>query len=70
MDVYLPNGTGPFPAIIYIHGGGWVEGNRSDFNDIAQLYAKRGLPDSQLSIHLLNRTKRLGPKTSKMSFQR
>lgn len=43
MDIYLPNGTGPFPAIIYIHGGGWVEGNRSDLSDIAQLYAKRGI---------------------------
>ncbi len=43
MNVYQPNGTGPFPAIIYIHGGGWVEGNRSDFSDIAQLYAKRGI---------------------------
>ncbi len=22
--VYLPEGTGPFPMILYIHGGGWV----------------------------------------------
>ncbi|MGD6806107.1 MAG: alpha/beta hydrolase fold domain-containing protein [Candidatus Bathyarchaeia archaeon] len=43
MDVYLPDGDGPFPAIIYIHGGGWVEGNRSDFNSTATLYAKRGI---------------------------
>ncbi len=43
MDVYLPEGNGPFPAIIYIHGGGWVEGNRSDFNNTAILYAKRGI---------------------------
>jgi acetyl esterase/lipase len=27
MDVYMPSGSGPFPAIIYIHGGGWVQGN-------------------------------------------
>ncbi len=43
MDAYLPNGTGPFPAIIYIHGGGWVAGNRSDFSEIASLYALRGI---------------------------
>jgi acetyl esterase/lipase len=43
MDVYLPNGDGPFPAIIYIHAGGWVKGNRSDLNATAILYAKRGI---------------------------
>jgi acetyl esterase/lipase len=43
MDAYLPNGTGPFPAIIYIHGGGWVAGNRSGFNSLASLYALRGI---------------------------
>jgi acetyl esterase/lipase len=43
MDVYMPNSTGPFPAIIYIHGGGWVQGNKTDLNDIAQVYAKRGI---------------------------
>ncbi len=43
LDAYLPNGTGPFPAIIYLHGGGWVAGNRSDFAAIASLYALRGI---------------------------
>jgi acetyl esterase/lipase len=58
MDVYLPEGNGPFPAIIYIHGGGWAEGNRSDFNEIAQLYAKRGIAGFSIDYTLaaLNRT--------------
>jgi acetyl esterase/lipase len=43
MDVYMPSGAGPFPAIIYIHGGGWVQGNKSDLVDIARFYAKRGI---------------------------
>jgi acetyl esterase/lipase len=43
MDVYLPVGTGPFPAIIYIHGGGWTSGSRSNFNYTADFYAKRGI---------------------------
>jgi acetyl esterase/lipase len=43
MDVYLPNNPGPFPAIIYIHGGGWVQGNKSELSDVAELYAKRGI---------------------------
>ncbi len=43
MDVYLPQGNGPFPAFVYIHGGGWVRGSRSDYNNTAAFYAKRGI---------------------------
>ncbi len=43
MDVYLPESQGPFPAIIYVHGGGWTGGNRSNFNYTAAFYAKRGI---------------------------
>ncbi len=43
MDVYMPDGQGPFPAIIYIHGGGWTRGSRSDYNNTAMFYAKRGI---------------------------
>lgn len=43
LDAYLPDGDGPFPAILYVHGGGWVQGNRSDFSQIAELYANRGI---------------------------
>lgn len=29
MDIYLPEaGEGPFPLLMYIHGGGWMIGNR------------------------------------------
>jgi len=28
FDAFLPNGTGPFPAAIIVHGGGWVGGDR------------------------------------------
>lgn len=30
FDVYLPGGKGPFPAIVWVHGGGWYTGDRSD----------------------------------------
>jgi acetyl esterase/lipase len=43
MNVYLPVGAGIFPAIIYIHGGGWVRGNRSEYNTMGQFYAERGI---------------------------
>jgi len=30
FNVYLPEGKGPFPAILLVHGGGWYTGDRSD----------------------------------------
>lgn len=27
LDLYLPDGPGPFPLIIWIHGGGWISGD-------------------------------------------
>lgn len=28
LDGYIPPGSGPFPAVILVHGGGWVTGDR------------------------------------------
>ncbi len=28
MDAYVPPGAGPFPAVIIVHGGGWIRGDR------------------------------------------
>jgi pectinesterase len=28
-DLYLPKTGGPFPAVVYIHGGGWSSGDRT-----------------------------------------
>ena len=29
LDVRLPAGKGPFPAVILVHGGGWIRGDRA-----------------------------------------
>lgn len=30
LDLYLPVGDGPFPVIVWVHGGAWLEGNKSN----------------------------------------
>jgi acetyl esterase/lipase len=46
MDVYLPGNRSAdkTPVMILIHGGGWVEGDKSDFKSIVDTMKKR-LPD-------------------------
>jgi acetyl esterase len=36
MDAVIPDGPGPFPAAIVVHGGGWVRGDRR--TDVAPLF--------------------------------
>lgn len=44
LDVYQPAGDtlAARPAIVWIHGGGFVGGHRADLADIATAYARRG----------------------------
>jgi acetyl esterase len=38
--IYTPPGPGPFPAVVYFHGGGWVIGNRQAYDASARALAK------------------------------
>lgn len=29
MDIYYPVSNGPWPALVFVHGGGWMEGDKS-----------------------------------------
>ncbi len=43
LDLYTPNdGEGPFPAVVFIHGGGWYKGDPSSYTAMAQQLAARG----------------------------
>ncbi|MGE7624409.1 alpha/beta hydrolase [Viridibacillus sp. NPDC096237] len=39
VRIYTPNGQGPFPMIVYYHGGGWVFGNLETANAGCHLLA-------------------------------
>ena len=38
--LYTPTGSGPFPAVVYFHGGGWVIANRQVYDAGARALAK------------------------------
>jgi acetyl esterase len=31
LDAHIPDGSGPFPAAILVHGGGWVAGDKEQY---------------------------------------
>jgi acetyl esterase/lipase len=41
-DLYLPKGPSPFPVIVAVHGGGWVQGARTAFQNFGPYLAARG----------------------------
>jgi acetyl esterase/lipase len=55
LDVYTPSeAAGPLPTLIYIHGGGWVRGNKES-------NVLRILPYLQMGWAVVNVEYRLGP---------
>jgi acetyl esterase/lipase len=40
--VFTPSGTGPFPAVLLVHGGGWKGRSLDDMDGIAQQLAESG----------------------------
>ncbi len=37
LDIHEPSGLGPFPVAIYVHGGGWMGGDKANPDDSAML---------------------------------
>jgi acetyl esterase/lipase len=42
LDIFRPQGAGPYPAVALVHGGGWMSGNRSRMHFLARKLAQRG----------------------------
>ena len=51
-DLYLPKGSGPFPALIGVHGGGWVQGVRGALQYWGPYLAARGVALFSVSYRL------------------
>ena len=42
LDIYLPEGDGPWPLLIYVHGGGWMAGDKQEGAEIADGFVPQG----------------------------
>ncbi|HSJ84888.1 MAG TPA: alpha/beta hydrolase [Acidimicrobiia bacterium] len=43
LEMYTPDGEGPFPAAVLVHGGGWVGGSPRLMRDLARFLAGEGI---------------------------
>jgi acetyl esterase/lipase len=56
LDVIRTPATGLRPAIVFVHGGGWLGGDKKDFRPLAQGFARRGYVCFSLNYRLVNAT--------------
>ena len=58
LDLYLPEGQGPFPLIVWVHGGGWTSGNKSLSADSPQIrQTTRGYAVASINYRLSQEAK-------------
>lgn len=53
LDLARPTGDGPFPAIVFIHGGGWSGGDRRAYRGQIREAATRGYVAATISYRLM-----------------
>jgi acetyl esterase/lipase len=61
-DLYLPKGSGPFPGLVAVHGGGWQQGARSAFQYWGPYLAARGYGLFAISYRLAKKGAKTFPE--------
>lgn len=63
LDVYQPAGlaTGPRPAVVLIHGGGWTSFDKGTMRGMAQVLARSGFAAFSVDYRLLQGTENRWP---------
>ncbi len=58
LDLYLPKkGTPPYPAIVFIHGGGWSRGYKQKYRRQASYFADKGIVCACITYRLSGEAK-------------
>ncbi|MBW2464889.1 MAG: hypothetical protein JRH11_24785, partial [Deltaproteobacteria bacterium] len=55
LDLSVPDGPGPHPVAVLIHGGGWRGGDKGDFARVRRLFASHGVAAASLDYRLAPR---------------
>ncbi len=53
LDLARPEGDGPFPASVFLHGGGWYQGSRQGYGGQIQEAARRGYVAATIGYRLM-----------------
>jgi len=53
MDIHIPEGNGPYPVLMFIHGGAWHWGDKGDNDNSAQNYCKNGYAVFNINYRLI-----------------
>lgn len=56
LDLYLPKTTERFPLFLYIHGGAWISGDKSQYSKMAKSFASRGIAVAVINYRLSTRS--------------
>jgi acetyl esterase len=51
-DISVPKGAGPFPVVIYLHGGGWLAGSPQSHRKLGMQFAEQGYLTINLGYRL------------------
>ena len=52
MDLYYPQSGGPWPTLVYVHGGSWVGGDKSDAAPLAERMRAHGYLVVSINYHM------------------
>ena len=55
MDIIEPLGEGPFPVLLYFHGGGWISGDKASYERICRSLATKGFVTFNVNYRLAPR---------------
>jgi acetyl esterase/lipase len=49
LDLITPDGDGPWPVVVFVHGGGWMSGDRTLGPDFHRYFCARGIAMASVS---------------------
>ena len=52
VDLYMPSGDASVPWVVFLHGGGWTSGDKTDAENIGQSLANRGIATALVNTRL------------------